>query len=421
MYEDGKSKVLLILLAAVVAFVFGFGGCLAANYVTSGNIYGNAQEAEEQPGSSNENAGSAIISSGGGITINPDGEITVAEAIAEKVMPSVVGITTVSTSTYNNGFGGSDLFDYFFGGGLGGFGFGGGGGQSYDSSAVGTGVIVDAKGYILTNSHVVNDGDYKSITVSLYDGTEADAKVLWNDQTLDLAVIKIEGKHLTAAELGDSDTVNIGAYAAAIGNPLGLQFERSMSQGIISGLNRTIQVSSGSGSNATTMEGLMQTDATINSGNSGGPLLNSRGQVIGINSAKAGSGEGMGFAIPINVAKPIVGQIMETGEFNRPYIGINGVGLEQSGYSSADLIKEFGTDEGIYVVSVVKGGGAALAGMKAEDIIVAIDGTPVGTMNKLNTILVSHEIGDNVMLKILRDGKEMTLMVKLTGEIKEIV
>ena len=241
---------------------------------------------------------------------------------------------------------------------------------------MGTGVIVDSRGYILTNSHVIDDGGATSITVSLYDGSDVEGTVLWFDPTLDLAVVKIEGDglSLTAAELGDSDELKIGSYAAAIGNPLGLEFERSMSQGIISGLNRTITVSGSSG-NAVTMEGLLQTDATINSGNSGGPLLNSRGQVVAINSAKASNGEGMGFAIPINITKPIVESIIATGSFNRPYIGISGVALEeQSRYTSDQLIQYFGTDKGIYVASVTANGGAAAAGIQAGDVIVSLNG-----------------------------------------------
>ncbi len=143
--------------------------------------------------------------------------------------------------------------------------------------------------------------------------------VLWNDRSIDLAIVKIEASNLVAAELGDSEEVKIGAYAVAIGNPLGLAFDRSVTQGVISGLDRSITVSDGR--SQLTMDGLMQTDASINSGNSGGPLLNSAGQVIGINSAKAQSGEGLGFAIPINTAKPIVDEIKTKGEFKR-LIGI---------------------------------------------------------------------------------------------------
>ncbi|MDD3290833.1 MAG: trypsin-like peptidase domain-containing protein, partial [Eubacteriales bacterium] len=291
--------------------------------------------------------------------------------------------------------------------------FGFGNGYKYDAQSIGTGVIVHESGYILTNSHVVNDGDTKSLTVSLFDGSDVDGTVLWSDANLDLAVVKVEASGLVAAEMGDSDEVNIGAYAAAIGNPLGLDFERSMSQGIISGLNRSIDV--GSGYDSSGMEGLMQTDATINSGNSGGPLLNSRGQVIGINTAKAASGEGMGFAIPINVAKPIVEQIMENGTFTRAYIGITGVGLEeQTYYSAEELLAEFGTNEGIYVASVLPGGGAEAAGLLEGDVILRFQDEEVGTMNRLNTMLVAYRPGDQVELLVLRNGGEQTFRVTLT-------
>jgi S1-C subfamily serine protease len=332
------------------------------------------------------------------ITIDVSEDTTIAEAIALKVLPSIVGISTITEQTYNSFFG---------------FNFDAGEGKKYDAQSIGTGVIVNESGYILTNSHVVNDGDTKSIIVSLYDGTDVEGTVLWSDPTLDLAVVKVEAEGLTASELGDSNLVNIGAYAAAIGNPLGLNFERSMSQGIISGLNRSIEV--GNGKSVTTMEGLMQTDATINSGNSGGPLLNSRGEVIGINTAKVESGEGMGFAIPINVAKPIVEEIMNSGTFTRAYIGISGIGLEeQQYYSSEDLIVEFDTANGIYVADILQGGGAQKAGIQKGDIIIEFEGESVGTMNKLNTLLISYRPGDTLELTILRDKESKTVTVTLT-------
>lgn len=403
--KNGLSQLVAIVLVAAIAFGCGFAGAYAYDYAegrgwlggrTSRSEQENGELLGEQPGAS------------GWLSISASDDITTAEAVAAKAMPSVVGISTVATQTY--GYGG------FFGFG---FGFGdGGNGYTYDAEMVGTGVIVDDSGYILTNSHVVNDGDTKSITVSLYDGSNVTGTVLWNDANLDLAVVKIDGEAgLAAAELGDSDAVNIGAYAAAIGNPLGLQYERSISQGIISGLNRTISVSDGSSSSSSTaMEGLMQTDATINSGNSGGPLLNSRGQVIGINTAKASNGEGMGFAIPINVAKPILEQIMESGSYERPYIGISGISLtEQTQYSSESLEEQLGTSKGIYIASVAAGGGAAAAGIEQGDVILAVNGVEVGTMNKLNTVLVAYSVGDTVTLTVMRDKKEEQVDVVLGG------
>ena len=399
--KKGATQLIAILLIAVIAFGCGFGGAYAYNFaVEKGWVAaaGRTTQAQEVPAQTGSTPADAI-------SIQTTEDITIAEAIAQKAMPSVVGISTVAEQSYS-GFGGFGGF----------FGFGGGGG-TYDTTMVGTGVIVDKTGYILTNSHVVNDGDTKSVTVSLYDGSDVAGTVLWNDPTLDLAVVKIEDTgDLVAAELGDSDTVNIGAYAAAIGNPLGLEFERSMSQGIISGLNRSIEVSGGTGSSSTTMEGLMQTDATINSGNSGGPLFNSKGQVIGINTAKASSGEGMGFAIPINVAKPIVEQIKTSGNYERPYIGISGISLqEQQQYSSEALKEQFGTDKGIYVASVSPNGGAAAAGLQTGDVITQVNGADVGTMNKLNQELVKCAIGDTVTLTVIRDKAEQTFEVELGG------
>ena len=399
--KKGIGQLVAILLIAAIAFGCGFGGAYAYNFAVgkgwiTAAANGRTSQSEEQPVS-------GTVTPADNISINTTEDITIAEAIADKAMPSVVGISTVAEQTYS-GFGG-----------FGGFWNFGGGGGTYDTTMIGTGVIVDKSGYILTNSHVVNDGDTKSVTVSLYDGTDAEGSVLWNDATLDLAIVKIEDTgSLQAAELGDSDTVKIGAYAAAIGNPLGLEFERSMSQGIISGLNRSIEVSDGS--SATTMEGLMQTDATINSGNSGGPLFNSKGQVIGINTAKASSGEGMGFAIPINVAKPIVEQVKASGNYERPYIGISGISLqEQKQYSSDALLEQFGTDKGIYVASVSPNGGAAAAGLQQGDIITAVEGIEVGTMNKLNQELVKFAIGDSVTLTVMRDKEPQTFEVQLGG------
>ena len=402
--KKGISQLIAILLIAVIAFGCGFGGAYAYNFaVDKGWIAAAGGDGRTSQ------ADTVVIDPGTAaadtISINISDDMTIAEAIAAKAMPSVVGISTVATQSYS-GFGGFGGF----------WGWGGGNGGTYDTTMVGTGVIVDESGYILTNSHVVNDGDTKSVTVSLYDGSDVEGSVLWNDSTLDLAVVKIEDTgDLVAAELGDSDTVNIGAYAAAIGNPLGLEFERSMSQGIISGLNRSIAVSNDNGS-STTMEGLMQTDATINSGNSGGPLFNSKGQVIGINTAKASSGEGMGFAIPINVAKPIVEQVKASGNYERPYIGISGISLqEQNQYSSDALQEQFGTDKGIYVASVSPNGGAAAAGLKQGDIILKVNGAEVGTMNKLNQELVKFAIGDSVTLTVMRDKTEQEFEVELGG------
>jgi S1-C subfamily serine protease len=330
--------------------------------------------------------------SGGSQTIKIDASdaesLNAASAIAKKVMPSVVGISTVS-QTYTQTI----------------FGL-----QQGTQQGVGTGIIVTEDGYILTNSHVVNDGDSQSITVDLYDGSEYTGTVLWNSTDLDLAIVKIDATGLTAADLGDSDDVEIGDYAVAIGNPLGLDFERSVTQGIISGLDRTITTTDSSTGSQNTMEGLIQTDASINSGNSGGPLINSDGEVIGINSAKASSAEGLGFSIPINTAMPIIQEIKESGTYEQTYIGISGMNVESV---IAKYQTDFNADEGIYIVQIYTNSPASKAGLQEGDIITEIDGNEVEDMSDLKKELVKYRPGDKVKVTFERDKKTQTVEVTL--------
>lgn len=350
------SVVLIVLLSAGA----GFGGGMAALYYGQGIF--------------------APKSTVGDITIDPSEDVNTAEAVAAKVIPSVVGISTKTEVLRQNIFGMES-------------------GQVVEG--VGTGFIIDENGYIVTNSHVVGDGSAETITVQLTDGRELQGTVLWNDATLDLAVVKIDASGLVPVELGDSSTVNIGSYAVAIGNPLGMAFDRSVTQGVISGLNRTITV--GSGTDSTTMEGLMQTDASINSGNSGGPLLDKEGQVIGINTAKAASGEGLGFAIPINTVKPVIEEVMKTGTFQKAYMGIGGadMALYLQYYPDQDL----GTDTGVYVIQVYPGSPANVAGLKEGDVIVKLEDTEMKTMEQLTRELFSYKPGDQVAISLYREGK----------------
>jgi serine protease Do len=367
--KSGKGKrIVSLILIVVLSAGAGFGGGLAAMYYAQDIIPGFAVRSD--------------------ITIKPESNINTAEAIAEKVIPSVVGISTSTEVTYQSWFGE----------------------QKGVASGVGTGIIVDEKGYILTNSHVVSDGTAEKIVVQLTDGREVTGTVLWNDKNIDLAIVKIEANNLTAAELGDSEDVRIGSYAVAIGNPLGLAFDRSLTQGVISGLNRTITVSDGQ--NQITMDGLLQTDASINSGNSGGPLLNSKGQVIGINSAKAQSGEGLGFAIPINTAKPIVDEIKSKGEFKRAYIGIKGGSVSEylAAYPDANL----GSEKGVYIAQIYTDSPAAKAGLKEGDIIIGVNDDKVDTMTQLISTLFQYRPGDSVSLKVVRDLRTITVNVTLT-------
>jgi S1-C subfamily serine protease len=315
--------------------------------------------------------------------------------VAAKVIPSVVGVTSKGTS----------LFDtYFFGS------------YSQEVGGIGTGIIVDEGGYILTNSHVVMDGVVDTITILLADSREIEGTVLWQDKGLDLAIVKVEADNLVAADLGDSDSVRIGAYVAAIGNPMGLEFRSSVSQGVVSGLDRTITAGSGGGFNeAVEMEGLLQVDAAINSGNSGGPLVNSKGEVIGINTAKNQNGEGMGFAIPINVAMPIIRSVKETGEFHRVYIGItprNVTDLLQA-YPHVDL----GVDKGALVVSVTPGSPAEKAGVKENDIITELNGKEVRSSGDLIKQLLGYKSGDSVQITIVRDKNTIHMNIILTDRL----
>lgn len=301
-------------------------------------------------------------------------------AVAKKAMPSVVGITTERLQR-----------DFFFG--------------TSRSRGVGTGVVVDSRGYILTNSHVVNNGSVEEVKVFFDDGTNKTAKILWNDPTLDLAVIKVDGVKVLPADLGDSDKLEVGEIAVAIGNPLGLQFERTVTSGIISGLNRSIEISPNE-----SIEGLIQTDASINPGNSGGPLLNSKGQVIGINTAKIQSGEGLGFAIPINIAKPIVDQFIEHGEFTKVYMGVKGINVEVFERSTGTKLS---VDKGIYVVEVTKDSPASKGSMRSGDIIIEVKGKEISTMSQLIRQLYQYGPGDEIDVKVMRDGEEKILKIKL--------
>ncbi len=303
--------------------------------------------------------------------------------VVHEAMPSVVGITTTYLQQ-----------DWYYG--------------TYESESVGTGVIVDARGYILTNSHVVNDGKARSVTVLLYDGTSKEGEILWNDPALDLAVVKIDGKDLTVANLGNSDEILVGETAIAIGNPLGLTFERTVTAGIVSGLERTIPVSEGYN-----IEGLIQTDASINPGNSGGPLLNIDGQVIGINTVKVQSGEGLGFAIPINIAKPIVDEFIMKGEFTKVYVGIKGVNTYQYIRNFGDTL---GTQEGVYVYEVMAGSPAKTAGIIEGDVITRVDDVQIDTITKLTRVLYKYRPEDQIKVQVIRNGKPVELLLTLKTE-----
>ncbi len=310
--------------------------------------------------------------------------------IAKKAGPSIVGIRMTVSGNRSNYLGG-------------------------DNGMVGegSGIIISKDGYIMTNYHVVSYADPKSgassrtlLEVFLPDGREAKATFKGGDSKTDLAVIKVNLNNLQVAELGDSSQLEVGELAVAIGNPLGMEFAGSVTVGVVSALNRSIEMDD------RTMS-LIQTDAAINEGNSGGALLNSRGQVIGINSVKiAASGvEGLGFAIPINDAKPIVDQLRTYGKVKgRPFIGISGSEVT-SAYSSF-----YKLPVGIYINDVTVGSGAAKAGLQSEDVITAIDGKTIKTMSDLDKAKEAYKPGDSAVFTVVRDGVTLKLKVMFGEE-----
>jgi len=308
--------------------------------------------------------------------------------VAEKVLPSIVGINV----EYN-------VTSMFY--------------RNYNSTgkASGSGIIISEDGYILTNNHIVNTSstsyfyevtDATKVTVKLYnDETEYEAKIIGKDEQTDLAVIKIEKTGLTKAEFGDATKLKIGEFAMAIGNPLGL--DSTVTCGIISGKNREIESTDG------TTYNLIQTDAAINSGNSGGALVNSTGQVIGINTLKlAGSDvEGMGFAIPINDTVEITNQLIKSGKVVRPSIGIGGIDIDE------ETAKQYKLEIGIYVKEIQNFSPAEKAGLKIGDVIIKINDKKVSTVDELNEIKNTYSVGDTIILTVIRDKEEKEIEVKL--------
>ena len=279
-------------------------------------------------------------------------------------------------------------------------------GQSGQAVAAGSGFILTADGYIITNNHVIEGAT--TITVALDDGTFYDAKLVGADAKTDLAVLKVDAKNLPTVYLGSSNDLQVGELAVAIGNPLGT-LSGTVTAGIISALDREITLG---GENMT----LLQTDAAINEGNSGGALFNSFGEVIGINSAKnAGTGvEGLGFAIPIDLARPVIESLIQNGYvLGRPKIGITARDV------SAQMAEYYSMTEGIYVAEVEPDSAADKAGILAKDIIIAADGQEALTVAALNKIKETKNPGDSLEITLVREGKEMKVTLTLQEAVPE--
>ncbi|NLT94101.1 MAG: PDZ domain-containing protein [Clostridia bacterium] len=363
-YERRPSKIGYFLVALVAAVIGGIVALSLAPYILGTDFLGNNSPGLNQPNIPQ-------------IT-NPNLDLSPVVEIAEQVGPAVVGVS-------NRGI----VRDFF-------------GRTSVEERGSGSGVIIDERGYIVTNHHVINGAT--EILVSLADDSVVEAQLVGSDSRTDLAVLKIDpkGKKLPVAVLGDSTKLKTGELVVAIGNPLGIEFARSVTMGVVSATQRTLTIGEEQFS-------LIQTDAAINPGNSGGALVNSRGEVIGINSAKLviSGGEGMGFAIPISNAKPIIEELIEKGYVSRPYLGIFGTEVDEI------TARRTGLPQGIIIRQLVQGGPAHKAGIKEMDIIVAVDGKEVKDFAGLNVIFNNHKPGDKVTVTVDRDGKKLDIPVVL--------
>ena len=274
---------------------------------------------------------------------------------------------------------------------------------------LGTGFIVTADGYIVSNSHVTGE-KYSKCYVTLENGNNYEGTVAWSDTDLDLSIVKINSKNLPYVSLGNSSSIRVGETVYAIGNPIGFEFRRTVTSGIISAKNRTIKIEE---ENKTSyMTDLIQTDATINPGNSGGPLIYPNGDVIGINTVKISTAEGIGFAIPINIIKPIIESFKKTGTFEEATIGIYAYDKEVIPYLNSSY-NTINFDTGIYVEQITKNGPADNTELKEGDIITNIDGKELNTMNDLREYIYTKKPNDEVTLKVTRGkiSKEIKLVL----------
>ena len=276
---------------------------------------------------------------------------------------------------------------------------------------LGTGFIVTSEGYIVTNQHVSGDKN-STCYVTLEDGRNYEATVVWADSDIDLSVVKINAKNLEFLKLGDSENIKIAQKVYAIGNPIGFEFQRTVTSGIVSAINRTIVLNEQDeigNEKSSYMEDLIQTDATINPGNSGGPLINESGEVIGVNSVKITSAEGIGFAVPINSVKAILKSFISTGGFEEAYLGIFAYDKNVIPYLDSNLQ----LDKGIYVVQVNGNSAAAKYGIQEKDVLLEVDGLALEKMCDLRSYIYTKKPGDEVTFKVLRNKKEMQIAVKL--------
>ncbi|MCT7744535.1 MAG: trypsin-like peptidase domain-containing protein [Lactobacillus crispatus] len=397
----------IIATAAIVGVVGGLiGGGVsyyAADQMNNASVNNGAAQTSVSSSSSKVSEKSAKTS----------GTMTTAYNDVKGAVVSVINLKRQSSSNstnslYNSLFGNDDSDDSYSSSSKG----------KLETYSEGSGVVYmksNGKGYIVTNNHVISGSD--AVQVMLANGKTVNAKVVGKDSTTDLAVLSIDAKYVTkTAEFGDSKSLQAGQTVIAVGSPLGSEYASTVTQGIISAPARTISTSSGN------QQTVIQTDAAINPGNSGGALVNSAGQVIGINSMKLAqssdgtSVEGMGFAIPSNEVVTIVNELVKKGKITRPQLGVRVIALQgiPEGYRSRLKINST-LKSGIYIDSVNKNSSAANAGMKSGDVITKVDGKKIDDVASLHSILYSHKVGDTVNVTVNRNGKDVNLKVKLEG------
>lgn len=374
-----KTKNINLFASIVIGIVTGIVTSAATTYLYINKV-------EQKTESSVDSNKSEIVTNNG-----TKYEITQVEnpvvAIADVAGKSVVGVTVRSVS--NTVFGGTSTSD-----------------------SEGSGIIYTVDGYIVTNYHVIEDAISNQSISKVYvtlpnSDEEIEASIIGADSVTDIAVIKIQKEGLSAATFDDSNNLKVGELVVAIGNPLGRELAGSITVGYVSALNRTLT------SNGRTYK-LLQTDAAINPGNSGGALVSSSGKVIGINTVKIGATdvEGIGFAIPSNIAKPIVDELIKNGKIVRPYIGISGISLDDN------MAKRYNLVKGVYVAKIESSSAAYNAGIKVGDVIVKIDDKEITTIEELNKIKNSKSVGDTVKITVYRDGKNTEINVKLDSDDK---
>lgn len=383
--RKGFSTLSVAFLLLLVAFISSLIGGMIGTFLVPAMLGVNPLDYLKGDGISSDSSGRVIYRGKGtysGLSTDP------VISVSDKVQPSVVNIRTKSVM--------SDLYH-----------------EDVKVSGLGSGVIFRKDGYIITNNHVIEDA--KEIWVTI--GTDKDVRgvVVGTDSETDLAVIKVDRKDLQVADWGSVKDLKVGELAIAIGSPYG--FERTVTAGIISALNRTVTFPGGNGSSAKTYTNLVQTDAAINPGNSGGALCDSDGRIIGINAliySQTGGYDGIGFAIPIDTARNVADQLIETGKATHPYIGILGTTVDKD-YAEAHNLK---IEEGAVIAEVLKGSPADTAGLKKGDIITKLDDEKIKDMESLIVSIRNRKVGDKVKVIYYRDNKSQTVELELAEKPK---